>query len=173
MDTEKLLFAYNYANKIAYRFEKMRYLRKDLVHEVILKLLEEPSKLDNIKHIKSWVYRSMRWKNLDMRKSNQERRTDNLIDCPIEYVENDSYLSWLDINFQYNLNCSECHTDIQIIRDYIEYEKFTSNKNTREVFNLMLLGYKPADIASKLNITQQTVNHLVCHTRAKLNQHFR
>lgn len=165
----KLMQAYEYANSIAYRFEKIRCFRKDLVHEVILNLLEQPEKLDSIVYVKSFIYRLMKWKRSDMKRSNYERRTDNIIDSPIESIENSS---WLDLNNQVALNCSECHTDIEIVKDYIETKEF-SKGNTREIFNLMLLGFTPKEISQKLNIGQHSVNQSVCNTRIKLNNYFR
>jgi RNA polymerase sigma factor (sigma-70 family) len=173
LDNQKLLKIYAYANKISYRFEKLRFLRMDLVHEVILSLLEQPDKLNSILYPRSYVYRLMKWKRNDLLKSNQVKRTDNFIDSPIDSAEAcEENTNWLDVHPQYNLNCSECHTDIEIVKDYIETKEF-SKGNTREIFKLMLDGYSPKEISQKLNIGQHSVNQSVCNTRIKLNNHFR
>jgi RNA polymerase sigma factor (sigma-70 family) len=173
MNTAKLLEIYEYANKIAYRFERLRYLRRDLVHDVILSLLEEPERLNDIQYIKSYIFRSMKWKRNDLHKSPYSQRTDNFIDKPIDALEGHTEnTTWLDLREEKVIHCSECLTDLHIVKEHISSKEF-SKGNTRDIFHLMLQGFKPEEIAKKLNITQHAVNQSVCNTRKKLNKHFR
>jgi DNA-directed RNA polymerase specialized sigma24 family protein len=157
---DKVKFAYEYALTNAYRFESNRYYRKDLVHDVMLDLLADKDKFMEIRFLKSWVYRAMKWKTQDYRK--------------IRYSD---IVSFTNANFDIEqhkgnaIHDTYSYIDSSNILSYVRSKTFSTNNNkgnTVNIFEKALEGYKYSEIASELNVSTHAVRTSLSNTRKKI-----
>ncbi len=181
MNNEKVLFAYDYALKMSYKFQTVRYLKEDLVHDLILYILENPERLEEMTYIKSFVYRHLKWNRSNFQQRLKNKRVFNIIDKPIDILEGES--SYLDSTDCGQLQSIEDLIDLTYTKEFLKTLKQPSKsiigrgKHSRgqgqQIFDFLIEGFNSAEISEKLNISQRAVNKSISSTRKKLNNYFR
>lgn len=172
---EKLLMIYEYAVKNAYRFERIKYYRKDLVHDIILYCLENKDKVEEINHIPSWTYQVMMW-----RKKNERKRARNRFEIGFDNTSEEYSESTIEEGYAGNQIINvEAKLDTITIFDFIKSDKFKGKQNNKKsvdntinIFMKYLEGYSPEEISKEFGIKRTSVNTSTNNTRNKIRKEF-
>lgn len=165
---EKLMVAYNYAIEKVYYFETDRYYRMDLVHDAVLHLLENPSKLDDIESIKSYIIRCMKNIYSDLFKSPKHRNTLYYSDDNTGVLEN--------ILPTYQIQDTEKLVELEAINVLMESKGFRrkspQNKH-KTMFQRHIAGYNFVEIGKLHHTSPQIVEKSIKESRKIINNSYK
>jgi DNA-directed RNA polymerase specialized sigma24 family protein len=172
----KLNFAYGYAKRIAFKYEKVEAHEDDLVQNVMMQLIREIDKIHTWA-LGSWINKAMWGIKVNEFKAQSRQKRPQLLfvdHLPSDDPESDHNSSALDIAGGTVMDV-ESQLDLEVIKAFVATPWSSGREKVAlraEIFKLHLEGYGATEISKKVGVSFNSVWNYLDQTKKKVLEEF-